>query len=641
MAKSYPSNRAVILDAPGEIPLPKTSFIYNFYMPDEYKNENPLGSSPNRLQNDIKNSVNTSLRQQLKRKIERFVPRYTNVSWKTVALGNRPDWIGKVSIANNLSKIVDEETLSSDFFTNILFKDNGADGKITYSIEKALNAFIDRSGINRASLSQMDQVKILNSLTSQNIDGSFLAEAFMNLQKNGIKYTSNNVEDNVTKSIYDQLRNVKLKSGFNNKRIETLLRSSAQQIDNIFGDETYASIGLAKILQENAIVARPNSVIDAVDYQLNLPNHISYDKNVPAGTYKINFQVIGYVIEKTEYPPDGQPVVKDPIVIENPNVAECVDYNVKYGTQYGYTVKSVFMLEIPTYNITETNIEFGTTTYLVASQRSPEAYVVCKEYMPPPPPADFRIIWDYQRDMPMLTWNLPVNSQRDVKYFQIFKRHGINEPYQLIKVYDFNDSQTPLSLFDMSEQFIDQSILLNLRFPNGTALPRTYYHDEDFNKDGSAIYTVACVDAHGYSSNYSVQFEISFDKYGNKIITKAISQQGAPKAYPNFFLQKDAFVDSIRTSGTNRLQVIFNPEYLKVVSKGEPPTDFGLLKTDENSVYKLQLINIDLQQEQTINIQLKDTRNQTDLPGPNNISNNSTVSINNNIRPLSRDNVGS
>lgn len=641
MAKSYPSNRAVILDAPGEIPLPEASFIYNFYMPDEYVNENPLGSSPNRLQNDLKNSANTSIRQQLKRKIQRFVPRYTNVSWKQVNLGNRPDWIGKISIYNNLSKILDEETLSSDFFTNILFKDNGADGKITYSIDKALSAFMEGADMSRTNLSQMDQIKLLNTLTSQEIDGTFLSEAFLNLQKNGIKYTSNNNKEHIVKSIYDQLRNVKLKSAFNNKRIETLLRSSAQQIDNIFGDETYASIGLAKILQENSIVARPNSVIDAVDYQLNLPNHISYDKNVPVGTYKINFQVIGYVIEKTEYSRDGQAIKKDPIVIENPNVTECVDYNVKYGTQYGYTVKSIFMLEIPTYNITETNIEFGTTTYLVASQRSPEAYIVCKEYMPPPPPADFRVIWDYQRDMPMLTWNIPVNSQRDVKYFQIFKRLGINEPYQLIKVYDFNDSVTPLSLSEMSEQFMEQTNVLNLRFPNGTALPRTYYHDDDFNKDGSAIYTVACIDAHGYSSNYTVQFQVSFDKYGNKIITEAISQSGAPKAYPNFFIQKDAFVDSIRTSGTGKLQVIFNPEYLKVVAQGQPPTDLGLLKTDENSVYKLQLINIDLQQEQTVNIKLIDTRNKTDLPGPNNISNNSTVSINNNIKPLSRDNIGS
>ena len=42
MTKSYPSNKAVIIDAPGEIQIPEASFVYNFYLPDEYKNENPM-----------------------------------------------------------------------------------------------------------------------------------------------------------------------------------------------------------------------------------------------------------------------------------------------------------------------------------------------------------------------------------------------------------------------------------------------------------------------------------------------------------------------------------------------------------------------------------------------------------------------
>lgn len=45
MTKSYPSNRAVILDAPGEIPIPTAEFVYNFFLPDEYKNENPLAQA--------------------------------------------------------------------------------------------------------------------------------------------------------------------------------------------------------------------------------------------------------------------------------------------------------------------------------------------------------------------------------------------------------------------------------------------------------------------------------------------------------------------------------------------------------------------------------------------------------------------
>ena len=637
MTKSYPSNKAVIIDAPGEIQIPEASFVYNFYLPDEYKNENPLNATPNRLQNDLQNYQNITLRQQLKRKIERFVPRYVNLKWNPIILGNRPDWIGTVSIKNNLDKILDEETLSSDFFTSILFKDNGADGKVLYAINKAINSIIVQQSIDTNSLSQLDIVKILNANTSNQVESSFLAESFIDLEKNGVKYINNENKAAITESIINQIRNVKLKASFNNKRIATLLRSSVQQPDNIYGNETYATLPLANTVQENAIVARSNSVIDAVDYQMNMPNYISYNTEVQPGVYKTDFQIIGYIVEKTEYPTTGQPITKPPVIVGSINVSECIDYNVKYGTQYGYTVKSVFLLEIPTYNITDDSIEFGMTTYLVASQRSPEVYITCKETVPPPPPVDFDITWDYQTNLPFLSWNLPVNPQRDIKYVQVFKRNGVNEPFQLYKVYDFNDSQTPLSALEMSENFVDQVLVDNLRSANGTALPIKYYRDDEFTKESNAIYALASIDAHGNSSNYSVQLQISFDRNQNKLIKRSISKQGAPKAYPNFFLQKDAFVDSIRTSGSKKLQLIFNPEYLKVTSQGSPPTDLQLLKTDSNSIYKLQMINIDLQSEQTIDIALQDTRKQSNKPGTNNISKNSTTSINNNIGSLTTD----
>ena len=32
MTKSYPSNKSVIIDAPGEIQIPDASFVYNFYL---------------------------------------------------------------------------------------------------------------------------------------------------------------------------------------------------------------------------------------------------------------------------------------------------------------------------------------------------------------------------------------------------------------------------------------------------------------------------------------------------------------------------------------------------------------------------------------------------------------------------------
>ena len=627
MTKSFPSTRTVIIDAPGKIDIPDAKFIYNFYLPDESINEKPLNASPNKLINDLQNYQNTSLKKTIsERKIQRFVPRYINLKWNPVVLGNYKALDSSFTIKANLNKLIDEETFSTDFFTNVLFKDNGVDGKVNYSINKAIAQLIDKNTITNSS--QVDLIKILNNKTSTAVDGSFLLESFYNLQKNGVKYINNENAVDATESISQQIRNSKIKATFNNKRIASILKSASQQPENIFGDETYASLPLAKILQENAIAARSNSVIDAVDYQLRFPEYIDFTYTKP-GNYKIEFQTIGYIVEKTEYSPNGEAIKKDPIIVENPNVSECLDYNVKYGTKYGYMVKSVFLLYLPVYVPTENSIDFGIATFMVASQRSPEVVVTCKENVPPPPPADFTIVWDYQRDVPMLNWNLPINPQRDIKYIQIFKRSCYNEPFQLIKLLDFNDSKTPIAIYEMQDMLMDSRLVQNLRNKDGTAYPQKYYRDVEFDKEGTAIYALCCVDAHGYSSNYSNQLQINFDIYKNRLISRCVSGQGAPKAYPNFFIQQDAFVDSIKTSGSKTLKIYFNPEYLKVTSPGNPPTDLKLLKTDENSVYKLQLINIDLQEEETIDINIKDDRSPPITVS--NISNNSTVQISNSI----------
>lgn len=627
MSKSYPSTKIVIIDAPGKINLPDAKFIYNFYLPDESLNEAPLSSAPNKLINDLSNYQNTALKKSISdRKKQRFVPRYINLKWDSNVIGNEKKLLGLYSIKTNLKKLIDEETFSTDFFTNVLFKDNGVDGKVNYSIRSAINQIIDKNTENRSS--QLDLVKLLNDKTSTAVDGSFLLEAFYNLQKNGVKYISNENKTDAVETIAQQIRNSKVKATFNNKRINTLLKVATQQPDNIFGDETYATLPLAKIVQENAIAFQSDATIDARDYELRIPEYIDFEYVKP-GNYKIVYQSIGYIVEKTEYTSDGKAIKKDPVIVENPDVSECIDYNVKYGTRYGYTVQSVFLLKLPVYVPTESSIDFGIATFMVASQRSPEVVVVCKETVPPPPPADFSIVWDYDKDIPMLNWNLPVNPQRDIKYIQVFKRYSYNEPFQLIKLLDFNDSKTPIPMYEMQDMLMDQSLILSLRNKDGTAYPQKHFRDQDFKREDTAIYALCSIDAHGYSSNYSNQLHIKFDEYKNKVIVTSVSVEGAPKAYPNFYLQQDAFVDSIKTSGAKSLKIYFNPEYLKVNSPGTPPTDLQLIKTDENSVYKLQLINIDLQKEEMIDINIKDDRSPPTVAS--NISNNSTVEITNSI----------
>ena len=78
-----------------------------------------------------------------------------------------------------------------------------------------------------------------------------------------------------------------------------------------------------------------------------------------------------------------------------------------------------------------------------------------------------------------------------------------------------------------------------------------------------------------------------------------ISGEGAPKPYPNLYLNKDAFVDTIKNEGYSQMTVVFNPDYLDVQQDGR---NLGLLQYGPVNKYRIQLINTDLQEDQFVDI---------------------------------------
>lgn len=615
MTISLPSKKALLLDAPGELEKLELEFVYNFFVPDECINEQPQNTLPNVIRQQINSTTqNVTLQKILKeRKYERYIPRYVNIGWSPVTIGIRPDLIETVSIADNITKVQDEETLSGNVFSSIAFRDNSVDGKVNFAIKRSMEEVLKSQGIKNPSdinTSPLEMVKLLNSYSSQDIQGNYLAESFINLKNVGVDFLDKTKLDATVQSIADKLRNVKLKTNLNNKFIGTILKSATQEVDNIYGDETLSVLPGAQDTQEKTIAQNPSYIVNAKDYQIDLTNYISFEPTKKETD--VVYQIVGYIINKVEYPYTGQAINKGAIVVENPTIANFTDFNIKYGTRYGYTIRSVFLLKIP--GVEETTGQTGLITFLVSSQASPEFVVDCREIRPPNPPTDFNIGWDYGMNMPRITWNFPVDSQRDVKYFQLFRRSTIEQPYQLIKMYAFNDSITPLSVDQLPEYNINSEIVENLRTEDGAATAKAFYVDPEFQKEMTAIYAVCAIDAHGLSSNYSTQIEISFDKFKNKLVKKLISVAGAPKAYPNFFLNRDTFVDSIRTNNASKLSIYFNPEYLKVFDRAG--NDLKLIKTDINATYKLQMINVDLQKDYIIDIAVKETSD----PLPTNVN---------------------
>ena len=140
--------------------------------------------------------------------------------------------------------------------------------------------------------------------------------------------------------------------------------------------------------------------------------------------------------------------------------------------------------------------------------------------------------------------------------------------------------------------------------------------DEEFTKDSTFIYALCSIDAHDFSSNYSQQFAVSFDRYKNKLIKQLISPSGAPKAYPNFYLLPDIkvgvgntnlTVDAMTDSTHTQMRIYFDPEYLSIRNaEGEPLKLIDTASSD--SLYKVQIINIDRQKSQVLDIRIDDLR---------------------------------
>lgn len=589
MALSLTSKRFAIVDIPEVIQF-KASFRYNFFSKDESINDSGI-ISPDFIEKRASADFDRQFIDSVN--FNRFTPRYISLTWKPVPYGNRGDLVNKISIAKNLQKIHDEQTFTTEDYTNVVFQDNSADDKISYFIQQ----IIDEASKNPDSNDQspLDIAKYLNKITTSNINGDFLAEFLNKYRASGVTFLDEEGKASLKNEVSEKLSNIHIRTQLNNKFIGDSLRTTLKNPINIFNNQTLNLHAHAKLTQQRSSVKQPGTLISGKDYDFEILDIIDY-KIVDPSSFNSIIQVVGYMIEKTEYTDSGA-VKKQPIIIESATASSTVDLKVKYGSTYGYTIRSVALVEI-TAEDDETNSIIA-ITFLVSSRKSPMMVVKCEEKVAPPPVSDFNIEWDYYKKAARLSWSFPPNSQRDIKYFQIFRRKTIEEPFELIKMYDFNDSLTSVSLMETPDSVLFEKI----------SSPIGYYIDYEFNKESKFIYAICAIDAHGFSSNYSIQFECSFDVFKNKLIKKLISLSGAPKQYPNFFLQRDTFVDSIRTSGKSKLKIVFSPEYLKVIDREK--NDLKLLKTDQNSSYKLQMINIDLQKQETIDISLRDRRSTT------------------------------
>lgn len=618
MSTSYPSTAVTLVDL-GEVSNFKAEFSYNFFTADERVNDE--GDIPAAFTIRPSEAPTAAYIDRISTRTPRFVklsfspisPRIKNKNNEFRTANNTAKVYGSsdFSIEDFYDKIIYENSFCDSEFTHVKFLDNAIDNRLFLAVSGSVtqesrlynkqkraqigaNIKSIQNNIRQNIGSQLDASRFLQSETPDDIDAGFITKALSRIDALGAAIIDDTEQKEKRSKAFDRIKDVKLNARINTRILGSAVRSIVNAPAGLLADDFAPYLSRAISIQDQAAINSSAATLSLSDYESTL-EAIAETAGDGSGS---DVRYVGYVIEKFAISPDGTVEKKDPIFINGINIPSVIDFKVAYGMTYSYSIRAVSLITLP--SMAEETDELIDATYLVGSAEI-IASVTCVEHVPPPPPLDFNVMYRYHDRVPRLMWNFPITRQRDVKKFQVFRRKSINDPFMLLAMYDFDDSQVPT---------INNEIILDFLIEKMKE-PKTFYDDYEFSRDGSFIYAVACIDAHGLSSNLSPQFEISFDKYKNKINKRLISASGAPKSYPNLYLLDDAFVDVIKDSGHDRMTVYFDPEFLNVFNTDG--SDLGLLATKNNDgLYKLQFINTDLQQATTLDIIVNDLRQDGD-----------------------------
>jgi fibronectin type 3 domain-containing protein len=109
-------------------------------------------------------------------------------------------------------------------------------------------------------------------------------------------------------------------------------------------------------------------------------------------------------------------------------------------------------------------------------------YVNVTEDIPPPPPSSIKIVPSSPRAEITVTWLKPPNSQRDIKFFKLYRRNRVGQRWTMLK-----------------------------QFPEEENVYVDKFSPADVRVGRKVIYALTCVDAHGIESFLSIQTQAEFN----------------------------------------------------------------------------------------------------------------------------------
>jgi len=611
---SRPSNKINI----PEVKSANASFVYNYYTRDE--RIRPDSVDPRSRIVTLNNSTTDEIFYRSKNK---KIARYVRIEFQPPQLSN--NMIQNVDLTTSLgedlsdvlNKVIVEGSLSNSIFVGTELLDTGKESKI-YTMLNGAMFFMDipteQNSPKEAAEILYDTLQEKGGLFGQ--DKKMIVNALSNIAAEGYNLAPSDVPPEIAKFATDPVGKQTFSVQFNQLLMSDLISASTKIPDNMFQDELRSLQNFANEAKARIIDTIGENVYQEADYDLQVEAITERAVN-PATINSLDYPKIklaGYLIEKYEILPSEEVKFLGRKYINNVQGRYAIDEEIGYGGVYFYKIRTVCRVE--TMLASENNDDPAENQLLMAdfymASEGVLADVTCVERVPPPTVSTIRASFDFKTLLPRLTWQFPLNKQRDIKRFQIFKRLTLDQPFVLLKEYDFDNSIIRSTVSEIAPA----KHVIRMNRPGLSFIDSTHKQGE------KPIYTIACVDAHGMSSNLGLQVQVERDRYTNKVSSKVMSRPGAPKPYPNLFINVDSFQDVMKVSNYDKVKVFLDPEYYRVTKtemrsqtyeymgydlESSVPTevDTNFLAIDDNNFrYSMHIINTDNQKDSLVKIKL-------------------------------------
>lgn len=427
---------------------------------------------------------------------------------------------------------------------------------------------------------------------------SLIFNSLGNIQSAGVRYARTDVREEVKSQFLRDVRAFWTSVSINNCFISDISNQVVKDQKTIFADEFAAILDSANKIQETARQSSTPFRILADSYDYTIPNNnvVILDSDSFENLPPPQFQLVGFVAQKFSQQADGTLKIYDDLVFET-GKNFIIDPGVRYGGVYSYQIRAVYNVRVfvAAQDVKGRGVGVAQVDMLFATAGS-NVDVDCVENVPPQAPED--VYFKFENDGSLfIGWRFPLNKQRDIKKFQIFRRKSVRDPFEILAELDFDDSFEPF----VSNERIPKERIYKKRYPS------TFFIDRQFDLNSKYIYAIVAVDARGLSSNYSAQLEVSVNLLTEVLKVTPICRPGAPKPYPNLTLLEDFFPDLIKDSNHTKMTVYFNPDYTDVTDNVGKSQNLIYYNPSAPS-YKIHILETTLAQDQMIDISMTNNK---------------------------------